>query len=147
MQKDTLSTVTILTYSTLKIGILSESIHINHFIKFQFFFLMIGSIIIGTKETLFSEMTIDLCIWVQQVPHQSLSFLWSFFCCIKYVSTLICTICSVHEYLGSWTPLHADVFRSYSWSINICGRKLWILYPPHQESFLKDRWAFQSLTL
>ncbi|KAK6148334.1 hypothetical protein DH2020_019246 [Rehmannia glutinosa] len=26
---------------------------------------------------------------------------------------------------GTWTPLHADVFRSYSWSANVCGRKQW----------------------
>ncbi|KAK1797390.1 hypothetical protein P4O66_008761 [Electrophorus voltai] len=39
---------------------------------------------------------------------------------------------------GSWTPFHADVFRSYSWSANICGRKKWLLYPPGQEEFLKD---------
>ncbi|TYJ98523.1 jmjC domain-containing protein 4 isoform X1 [Cucumis melo var. makuwa] len=26
---------------------------------------------------------------------------------------------------GSWTPLHADVFRSYSWSANVCGKKQW----------------------
>lgn len=25
---------------------------------------------------------------------------------------------------GSWTPLHADVLRSYSWSANVAGRKL-----------------------
>lgn len=25
---------------------------------------------------------------------------------------------------GSWTPLHADVLRSYSWSANVCGRKV-----------------------
>ncbi|XP_012683293.1 2-oxoglutarate and iron-dependent oxygenase JMJD4 [Clupea harengus] len=40
---------------------------------------------------------------------------------------------------GSWTPFHADVFRSYSWSANICGRKKWLLYPPGQEEFLRDR--------
>uniref|UniRef100_A0A3B3BNT0 2-oxoglutarate and iron-dependent oxygenase JMJD4 n=1 Tax=Oryzias melastigma TaxID=30732 RepID=A0A3B3BNT0_ORYME len=39
---------------------------------------------------------------------------------------------------GSWTPFHADVFRSYSWSANICGRKKWLLYPPGQEDFLRD---------
>ncbi|XP_036453164.1 2-oxoglutarate and iron-dependent oxygenase JMJD4 [Colossoma macropomum] len=39
---------------------------------------------------------------------------------------------------GSWTPFHADVFRSYSWSANICGRKKWLLYPPGQEEFLRD---------
>ncbi|XP_060204602.1 arginine-specific demethylase JMJ20 isoform X2 [Lycium barbarum] len=26
---------------------------------------------------------------------------------------------------GTWTPLHADVFRSYSWSANVCGKKQW----------------------
>ncbi|XP_068862316.1 2-oxoglutarate and iron-dependent oxygenase JMJD4 isoform X3 [Aphelocoma coerulescens] len=36
------------------------------------------------------------------------------------------------------TPFHADVFRSYSWSANICGRKRWLLYPAGHEEFLKD---------
>ncbi|XP_077160178.1 2-oxoglutarate and iron-dependent oxygenase JMJD4 [Paroedura picta] len=40
---------------------------------------------------------------------------------------------------GSWTPFHADVFRSYSWSANICGRKKWLIYPPGQEENLRDR--------
>nr|XP_006820145.1 PREDICTED: jmjC domain-containing protein 4-like [Saccoglossus kowalevskii] len=39
---------------------------------------------------------------------------------------------------GSWTPFHADVFRSYSWSANVCGRKKWLLFPPGQEQNLKD---------
>ncbi|XP_031984830.1 2-oxoglutarate and iron-dependent oxygenase JMJD4 isoform X2 [Corvus moneduloides] len=39
---------------------------------------------------------------------------------------------------GSWTPFHADVFRSYSWSANVCGRKRWLLYPAGHEEFLKD---------
>ncbi|XP_043921799.1 2-oxoglutarate and iron-dependent oxygenase JMJD4 isoform X1 [Protopterus annectens] len=39
---------------------------------------------------------------------------------------------------GSWTPFHADVFHSYSWSANICGRKKWLLFPPGQEDFLRD---------
>ncbi|KAM4028100.1 2-oxoglutarate and iron-dependent oxygenase JMJD4 [Anomaloglossus baeobatrachus] len=39
---------------------------------------------------------------------------------------------------GSWTPFHADVFRSYSWSANICGRKRWLLFPPGQEEHLRD---------
>ncbi|XP_064410583.1 2-oxoglutarate and iron-dependent oxygenase JMJD4 isoform X2 [Latimeria chalumnae] len=39
---------------------------------------------------------------------------------------------------GSWTPFHADVFRSYSWSANICGRKKWLLFPPGQEERLRD---------
>eukprot|EP01083_Nonionella_stella_P149570 475277_1 len=38
---------------------------------------------------------------------------------------------------GSWTGLHADVFRSYSWSANACGRKLWIMFPPDQTKILK----------
>ncbi|XP_033114605.1 2-oxoglutarate and iron-dependent oxygenase JMJD4-like [Anneissia japonica] len=45
-------------------------------------------------------------------------------------------------YMGpknSWTPLHADVFRSFSWSANICGKKRWLLYPPGQEVFLRGR--------
>lgn len=40
---------------------------------------------------------------------------------------------------GSWTPLHADVYGSYSWSANVCGRKLWYLLPPGDEEFLKDK--------
>ncbi|KAM4705203.1 2-oxoglutarate and iron-dependent oxygenase JMJD4 [Rhinophrynus dorsalis] len=39
---------------------------------------------------------------------------------------------------GSWTPFHADVFRSYSWSANVCGRKKWLLFPPGQEEYLRD---------
>ncbi|XP_066596398.1 2-oxoglutarate and iron-dependent oxygenase JMJD4 [Prorops nasuta] len=34
---------------------------------------------------------------------------------------------------GSWTPFHADVFTSYSWSANIVGRKRWLLFPPGEE--------------
>ncbi|XP_053324315.1 2-oxoglutarate and iron-dependent oxygenase JMJD4 [Spea bombifrons] len=40
---------------------------------------------------------------------------------------------------GSWTPFHADVFRSFSWSANVCGRKKWLLFPPGQEEHLRDR--------
>ncbi|XP_045625875.2 2-oxoglutarate and iron-dependent oxygenase JMJD4 isoform X2 [Procambarus clarkii] len=39
---------------------------------------------------------------------------------------------------GSWTPFHADVFRSYSWSANICGRKRWVFYPPGEDQYLRD---------
>ncbi|XP_797590.2 2-oxoglutarate and iron-dependent oxygenase JMJD4 [Strongylocentrotus purpuratus] len=39
---------------------------------------------------------------------------------------------------GSWTPFHADVFRSYSWSANICGKKRWLFYPPGAEDHLRD---------
>lgn len=48
---------------------------------------------------------------------------------------------SLHRFLVfslTRTPFHADVFRSYSWSANICGRKKWLLYPPGQEDFLRD---------
>ncbi|GET89765.1 hypothetical protein, conserved [Leishmania tarentolae] len=27
--------------------------------------------------------------------------------------------------VGSWTPLHCDVFGTYSWSFNVCGDKHW----------------------
>ncbi|KAL1491713.1 hypothetical protein ABEB36_012270 [Hypothenemus hampei] len=39
---------------------------------------------------------------------------------------------------GSWTPLHTDVFNSFSWSVNICGQKKWIFFPPSEEKYLKD---------
>nr|XP_018904443.1 PREDICTED: jmjC domain-containing protein 4 [Bemisia tabaci] len=39
---------------------------------------------------------------------------------------------------GTWTPLHADVFTSFSWSANICGKKKWLLFPPGEEHVLKD---------
>ncbi|XP_037977203.2 2-oxoglutarate and iron-dependent oxygenase JMJD4 [Plutella xylostella] len=44
-------------------------------------------------------------------------------------------------YIGpkdSWTPLHVDVYSSYSWSVNVVGRKKWILFPPGEENKLKD---------
>ncbi|XP_044750325.1 2-oxoglutarate and iron-dependent oxygenase JMJD4 [Coccinella septempunctata] len=37
---------------------------------------------------------------------------------------------------GSWTPLHKDVMDTFSWSVNICGLKKWILFPPGQETHL-----------
>ncbi|KAL6899066.1 hypothetical protein ACP4OV_005724 [Aristida adscensionis] len=40
---------------------------------------------------------------------------------------------------GTWTPLHADVFRSYSWSANVCGRKQWLFLPPSQSHRIFDR--------
>uniref|UniRef100_A0A2P2ICK6 2-oxoglutarate and iron-dependent oxygenase JMJD4 n=2 Tax=Hirondellea gigas TaxID=1518452 RepID=A0A2P2ICK6_9CRUS len=42
---------------------------------------------------------------------------------------------------GSWTPFHCDVFQSYSWSSNICGRKKWVFYPPGEELKLKDKFG------
>ncbi|XP_044772737.1 2-oxoglutarate and iron-dependent oxygenase JMJD4 isoform X2 [Neomonachus schauinslandi] len=40
---------------------------------------------------------------------------------------------------GTWSPFHADIFRSFSWSVNICGRKKWFFFPPGQEEALRDR--------
>ncbi|KAF9104850.1 JmjC domain-containing protein 4 [Mortierella sp. AM989] len=39
---------------------------------------------------------------------------------------------------GTFTPFHADVYRSYSWSANICGIKKWTLFPPDQEHLFCD---------
>ncbi|XP_046676826.1 2-oxoglutarate and iron-dependent oxygenase JMJD4 isoform X2 [Homalodisca vitripennis] len=39
---------------------------------------------------------------------------------------------------GSWTPFHADVFSSFSWSVNLCGKKRWVLFPPGEEKHLTD---------
>ena len=38
---------------------------------------------------------------------------------------------------GSSTPLHRDVYTSYSWSTNIAGRKRWRLFPPHAAPWLR----------
>ncbi|GAB4845763.1 hypothetical protein Ancab_039170 [Ancistrocladus abbreviatus] len=40
---------------------------------------------------------------------------------------------------GTWTPLHADVFRSFSWSANVLGAKLWLFLPPTQYHLVFDR--------
>jgi len=42
---------------------------------------------------------------------------------------------------GSWTSFHADVFRSYSWSANVCGLKKWIFFPPGEEDKLRDNFG------
>merc|ERR1719450_1587045 len=45
-------------------------------------------------------------------------------------------------YIGpenSWTPLHSDVFGSFSWSANIVGRKKWIFFVPGEEDKLRDK--------
>lgn len=36
------------------------------------------------------------------------------------------------------SPFHADIFRSFSWSVNICGKKKWLFFPPGQEEALRD---------
>lgn len=40
---------------------------------------------------------------------------------------------------GTWTPFHADVFRSYSWSANVCGKKRWCFLSPEQRHLVFDR--------
>ncbi len=42
---------------------------------------------------------------------------------------------------GTWTPLHADVLRSYSWSVNVAGSKRWLLLPPRHTHLLFDRFG------
>ncbi|KAK9901594.1 hypothetical protein WJX75_003934 [Coccomyxa subellipsoidea] len=47
-------------------------------------------------------------------------------------------------YLGpksTTTALHADVLRSFSWSVNVCGRKRWRLLPPQYTHLLYDRFG------
>ena len=39
---------------------------------------------------------------------------------------------------GSRTLLHADVLRSFSWSVNIAGRKRWLLLPPEATKLAMD---------
>ncbi|KAG5675162.1 hypothetical protein PVAND_005088 [Polypedilum vanderplanki] len=44
-------------------------------------------------------------------------------------------------YLGTkstYTPLHSDVFGSFSWSVNVSGKKRWIFLKPNEENKLKD---------
>jgi hypothetical protein len=42
-----------------------------------------------------------------------------------------------HGTAGTVSYLHADVFRSYSWSSNIVGRKRWFLFRPDQTELLQ----------
>ncbi|WWC93230.1 hypothetical protein V866_000063 [Kwoniella sp. B9012] len=45
-------------------------------------------------------------------------------------------------YLGpplTYTPLHRDVYGSYSWSANVVGRKVWWLFPPDRLDGVKDQ--------
>ncbi|XP_063698725.1 2-oxoglutarate and iron-dependent oxygenase JMJD4 homolog [Culicoides brevitarsis] len=48
---------------------------------------------------------------------------------------------------GSYTPFHADVFSSFSWSVNIFGRKTWIFVPPGEEKKLKDKFGSLPFTI
>ncbi|GJP53964.1 hypothetical protein CLOM_g13074 [Closterium sp. NIES-68] len=40
---------------------------------------------------------------------------------------------------GTWTPLHTDVLRSFSWSVNVCGRKRWLFLSPDQTRYVTHR--------
>lgn len=40
---------------------------------------------------------------------------------------------------GTFTPLHRDVYGSYSWSANVVGRKMWWFFPPGTEAKLRER--------
>jgi len=40
---------------------------------------------------------------------------------------------------GTFTPLHRDVYASYSWSANVVGRKLWWFFPPDRLGPVKDK--------
>jgi hypothetical protein len=40
---------------------------------------------------------------------------------------------------GSSTAVHSDVFRSFSWSINLAGRKHWRFLPPQYAHLLQDK--------
>ena len=42
---------------------------------------------------------------------------------------------------GSSTAVHADVFRSFSWSINLAGRKKWRFLAPEYASLMLDKCA------
>lgn len=37
---------------------------------------------------------------------------------------------------GTFTPLHRDVYCSYSWSTNVVGRKRWWMFPPADTAYL-----------
>eukprot|EP01043_Picozoa_sp_COSAG02_P031378 COSAG02_NODE_2045_length_10020_cov_2.699224_4_plen_1005_part_00 len=47
---------------------------------------------------------------------------------------------------GSWTPLHHDVLASYSWSVNLCGIKRWLLFPPEATPLLYDKHGLNLAT-
>eukprot|EP01083_Nonionella_stella_P032996 90339_1 len=54
--------------------------------------------------------------------------------------------------LGSWTPLHHDVYSSYSWSTNVLGQKLWILFSPSESKYYlknkkRNEWIYNVLSL
>lgn len=67
--------------------------------------------------------TTDLCTWVRKELG-------------KPFNLKLSKIITNENYFR--TPFHVDVFTSYSWSVNICGKKQWFFYPPGAENQLKD---------
>lgn len=53
-------------------------------------------------------------------------------------TTIIILVIRINFLYFSRTPLHVDVYCSYSWSVNVIGRKKWILFPPGEEEKLKN---------
>lgn len=47
----------------------------------------------------------------------------------------------IADYEYCRTPLHSDVFNSYSWSGNVCGTKQWLMIVPGEEDKLKDKFG------
>lgn len=66
-------------------------------------------------------------LFVTSITYSHVDYLFSF--CIEANLTIT---------IMFRTPLHADVFTSYSWSANIVGRKRWLLFPPHEENHFRD---------
>lgn len=42
---------------------------------------------------------------------------------------------------GTFTNFHSDVYNSYSWSINVSGKKRWLILPRNEEQKLKDEFG------
>jgi hypothetical protein len=42
---------------------------------------------------------------------------------------------------GTWTPLHHDVFGSFSWSLNLSGTKLWYFLTPESQKIAEGLWG------
>ena len=84
----------------------------------------------------------------QRLPHNYLSGVTSRGMCHcslgRHVTSCMQTRHSPHgpsACQGTWTPLHADVLRSFSWSTNVTGRKRWRLLAPQHTHLLYDRFG------
>ncbi|WVO24065.1 uncharacterized protein IAS62_005428 [Cryptococcus decagattii] len=59
----------------------------------------------------------------------------------KRINTSASTSDFRFTYVGpalTYTPLHSDVYGSYSWSANVVGRKMWWLFPPDKFGRVED---------